>query len=186
MKKLNRAGKTFASVVAGATVLAVFGTGTAVAGSMITSKNIKDNTIKSKDVRNNNLKGVDIRDGSLTGADVANNSLTGADLQDFSLTNQDLGVLFAQINSDGTVANSSGGVTASAIDTGNYEVDFGRDISDCAATATVGTANVGGARGVVSQLNERSNNPEALWVRTVDDADNTVDQALPFQLIVVC
>lgn len=176
MKKFNRAGKTFASVVAGATVLAVFGTGTAVAGSMITSKNIKDNTIKSKDVRNNTLKSVDVRDGALT----------GADLQDFSLTNQDLGVLFAQINSDGTVANSSGGVTASAIDTGNYEVDFGRNISNCAATATVGTPNVGGARGVVSQLNERSNNPEALWVRTVDDADNLVDQNLPFQVIVVC
>lgn len=186
MKKLNRTGKTFATVIAGATVLAVFGTGTAIAGSMITSADIKNNTIKSKDVRDNNLQGIDVRDGSLSGADVANSSLTGANLQDFSLTNQDLGVLFAQINSDGSVANSSGGVTATAIDTGNYEVDFGRDISNCAATATVGTANVGGARGVVSQLNERSNNPEALWVRTVDDADNLLDQNLPFQLIVVC
>lgn len=186
MMKLNTAGKTFGTVVAGATVLAVFGTGTAIAGSMITSADIKNNTIKSKDVRNNNLKGIDVRDGSLTGADVANSSLTGADVQDFSLTNQDVGVLFAQVNSDATVAHSSGAVTATSLGTGTYEVDFGRDISDCAATATVGTPDVGGAQGVVTQLNERSGNAEALWVRTSDDADTSIDQDLPFQVIVVC
>jgi hypothetical protein len=186
MKKFTRAGKTFTTVIAGATVLAVFGTGTAVAGSLITSAKIKNNTIKSIDVRDNNLKGVDILNGSLRGGDVANGSLTGSDVKDFSLTNQDVGVLFAQVNSDATVANSTAGVTASSTGLGTYEVDFGRDISDCAATATVGTPNSGGAQGVVTQLNERSLTPSALWVRTSDDADTDVDQDLPFQVVVVC
>jgi hypothetical protein len=186
MKKLNRAGKTFSTVVAGAVVIALFGTGTAVAGGLITSAKIKNNTVKSIDVRDNNLKGVDVTDGSLTGADLADGSVGGADIADGSLSNQDVGVLFAQVNSDATVANSSGNVTASSLGTGLYEVDFGRDISDCAATATVGTPNVGGAQGVVTQLNERSGNAEGLWVRTADEVDTSVEQDLPFQVLVVC
>jgi hypothetical protein len=186
MKKLNRTTKTFSTVVAAATVLAVFGTGTAVAGGLITSAKIKNNTVKSIDVRNNSLKSVDVTDGSLTGADLANSSVTGADIANGSLTNQDVGVLFAQVNSNATVANSSGNVTATSLGTGLYEVDFGRDISDCAATATVGTPDVGGAQGVVTQLNERSGNAEGLWVRTADEADTTLEQDLPFQVLVVC
>jgi hypothetical protein len=186
MKKLNRTTKNFSTVVAAATVLAVFGTGTAVAGGLITSAKIKNNTVKSIDVRNNSLKSVDVTDGSLTGADLANSSVTGADIANGSLTNQDVGVLFAQVNSNATVANSSGNVTATSLGTGLYEVDFGRDISDCAATATVGTPDVGGAQGVVTQLNERSGNAEGLWVRTADEADTTLEQDLPFQVLVVC
>lgn len=186
MKKFTRAGKTFTTVVAGAVVLGVFGTGTAVAGSLITSAKIKNGTVQSIDVKNNNLRGVDVLDGSLRGADVANSSLTGADVADFTLTNQDVGVLFAQVNSDATVAHSTGGVTAASTGLGTFEVDFGRDISSCAATAVVGTPNTGGAQGVVTQLNERSGNPEALWVRTSDDADTDIDQDLPFQVVVVC
>jgi hypothetical protein len=176
MKQLSRTTKTFTTVVAGATVLAVFGTGTAVAGGLITSKKIQNNTIKSIDVKNNNLKGKDIRDETLTGADV----------KDYSLTNQDVGVLFAQINSNGTVANSSGGVSAfQPFGAGTYQVSFGRDVSNCAATASVGNANPGGASGSVVQVTDRSGSPQSLFVRTSNREGDT-DTDKPFHLIVVC
>jgi hypothetical protein len=78
MKKFARAGSTFGTLVAAAVVLAVATTGGAVAGGLITSKQIKNNTIKSKDVRDGALKGVDITNGSLSGADLAPGVLSSA------------------------------------------------------------------------------------------------------------
>jgi hypothetical protein len=48
--------------------------------------------------------------------------------------------LFAQVTRGGTINASSPGVTASQFSghTGTYRVDFGQDISHCAATATLG------------------------------------------------
>lgn len=174
MKKLNRTAKTFTTVVAGATVLAVFGTGTAVAGGLITSAKIKNNTVKSIDVRNNNLKGVDVLDGSLTGADIANGSLS----------NQDVNVLFASINADGSVANSSGGVTVSKPATGRYGVRFNQNIKDCAFTATL--ANTAGPFvpiGVIG-IGDELNHPEGAYVWTKDTSE--ADQDMGFHLVVVC
>ena len=184
MFKLNRTAKTFSTVVAGATVLAVFGTGTAVAGGLITSAKIKNNTVKSIDVRNNNLKGVDVLDGGLTGADLANNSVTGADIVNGSLSNQDVNVLFASVNADGTVANSSGGVTVSKPATGRYAVRFSQNIKECAFTAT--PANTAGPFvpiGVIG-IGDELNHPEGAYVWTMDTAE--ADQDMGFHLVVVC
>ncbi len=71
MKKLGRTGSTLVTVIVAAIVLAIATTSGAVAGGLITSKQIKNNTIKSKDVKNNNLTGTDIKDGSLGKADLA-------------------------------------------------------------------------------------------------------------------
>ncbi|NHA01336.1 hypothetical protein G5V59_19930 [Nocardioides sp. W3-2-3] len=67
-------------------------TGGAVAGALITGKQIKNESVTgadikngslgSVDIQNNGLLGADVRDGSLTGADVANGSLTNADIAD--------------------------------------------------------------------------------------------------------
>jgi hypothetical protein len=184
MKKLGRTSSTFTTVVAGAAVLAVFGTGTAVAGGLITSAKIKNNTIKSIDVRNNNLKSVDILDNSLTGTDILDGSLTGGDIADFSLSNQDVGVLFATVNTDGTLANSSGGVTSLNVSAGQYEVDFGRDVAQCAFTATL--ANPGGgvpAPGYIVAA-DRGLNVEAVFVETSNDASAATNRS--FHLLVVC
>jgi hypothetical protein len=80
MKKLGKAGSTFGTVVAAAVVISFVGAGGAVAGGLITSKQIKNNTIKS----------IDVRDGSLTGADVADGSIGGADITDGSVGNADI------------------------------------------------------------------------------------------------
>lgn len=71
MKKLGKAGSTFATVIAAVLVLAIATTSGAVAGSLVTSKKIKNNTIKSIDVRDNTLTSADVRDGSLGKVDLA-------------------------------------------------------------------------------------------------------------------
>jgi hypothetical protein len=205
MKNLNRAGKTFSTVVAGAVVIALFGTGTAVAGGLITSAKIKNNTVKSIDVRDGNLKGVDVADGSLGGADLADGSLNGADLADASigsadvadgsldgadiadgsLTNQDVNVFFVTVEADGTINASSGNIGVVNTATGEYRVDFNRPVANCAFNATVGdptsAATVHGEADVTAQLLFSDN--VHVYTRTAGSA-TLADQ--PFQLTAVC
>lgn len=171
---LNSRG-TLVTALAGFTVLIVFGTGTAVAGSLITSANIKNNTIRSVDVRTNSLQSSDIRNGTINSADVA----------DGSLSNADVGVLFASVNADGTVAASSGAVTVSKPATGRYGVRFtGRNIKGCAFTATPAhPTGLVAPTGVISVIDEL-NHPESAYLFTKDLAGADTDMG--FHLTVVC
>lgn len=185
MKKSYRPRSGVLTVVGAATALVLFGGGSAVAGSLITSARIKDNTIQSIDVHNGTLGGIDVRDGSLTGADVKAGSLTGSDVKDGSLTNQDVGVLFAQVNPDATLASSSGGVTTSQpFGAGTYQVTFSRDVSHCAFVGTVGEADAGSTEGIVATATDRSGVPNAVYLNTTDLAGTLAN--MPFQLVVVC
>jgi hypothetical protein len=60
--------------------------------------------------------------------------------------------LFAQVRTDGTINVSSPGVKASqfAGHLGTYRIDFGQDISHCAATATLGAVPYFGSPGATS------------------------------------
>jgi hypothetical protein len=59
--------------------------GTATAGVLVTSADIRDNTIRSADIHDETITSRDVDNGSLSGVDVARNSLTGADLSEASL-----------------------------------------------------------------------------------------------------
>lgn len=185
MKKITKAGKTFTTVVAGATVIAVFGTGTAVAGGLITSAKIKNNTVKSVDVRNNALKSVDVRDAALTGVDVADGSLTGADLAAGTLSNQAIGVLYVTAAANGSEIASSGGVTVTKTGTGEYRADFNRPVAGCAFSATIGdptsAVETHGEADVVAQF--LTSDQVHVYTRTAGTATMA---DLPFQLTAVC
>lgn len=191
-------------------------TGADLADGGVSAADVLDATLTGADIKDGSIGSADITDSSVTSADVAANSLTADDLApnsvtqseiatdgvaateiqdnsidsgeiiDFGLSNQDIGVLFAQVNANGTIANSSGGVTGlklGAAGTGNYEIDFGLDISGCAFTATVGPATFGSATGEVN-VADRAANAEAVFVDTNESGGAAAD--LPFQLVVVC
>jgi hypothetical protein len=181
-------------------------------GSLV-GKDLLDGTVAAADIADGSITSAEVKDGALTGSDVADNSITSADVAplngdldildntittfdladnsvdadevlDFGLTNEDIGVLFAQVASDGTLSSSSGGATASRIGLGQYAVDFGRDVHACAFLATQGEAGAGGAAGAMLGATDRSANVEAAFV-TVRDADGAfVDRA--FTIVVVC
>jgi hypothetical protein len=125
----------------------------------------------------------DIQDNTITTFDLADNSVDADEVLDFGLTNQDVGVLFAQINADGTVANSSGGVTAVRLGVGQYQVDFGRNVSAAAFVATQGDSGAGSPAGAIMGVADRLNNVEAVYVTSHDYAGAPADVA--FQLVVV-
>lgn len=146
--------------------------------------NIADNAINSAKVLNESLTAADLGIDSVQALEIADDSIDSGEIIDFGLSNQDIGVLFAQVNSNGSLASSSGGVTSGFISTGNYEVDFGRNISSCAFIATQGEAGVGAAAGAIMGVTDRLLNAEAVFVSARDAAGAVTNAA--FQLVVVC
>ena len=174
-----------------------------IANGAVNSVDLTNNSVASVDILNGTIAGIDVEDGSLNGDDVSqlhgdndiiDNTITTFDIAtdaidsdevlDFGLSNQDVGVLFATVNADGTVANSSGGVTVIKLgSTGNYEVDFARDVTQCAFTGTVGPAGGGSALGELN-VADRAGVPNAVFVDTNNSDGAAADK--PFHLIVVC
>jgi hypothetical protein len=148
--------------------------GTAYAANTVGSADIIDESILSRDIKN----------GRIGTPDLHPNSVTGGKVLPFSLSNQDVGVLFAQVNADGTLAASSGGVQSVNVAGGQYSVDFGRNISSCAFVMTQGEASVGGAEGAITGATDRAGDNQAVYATVRTDAGAFIDRA--FQLIVVC
>jgi hypothetical protein len=141
--------------------------------------------ITGANIINGSLNGdLEIADNTITTFDIATDAIDSDEVLDFGLSNQDIGVLFAQVNANGTIANSSGGVSGIRIGVGTYEVDFARDISLCAFVSTQGEAGVGSAGGAITGVTDRAGNAEGVFATTRDAAGALVDAA--FQLVVVC
>ena len=163
----------------------------------VTEKKIADGAITAAKIALGTITGDRIAPGTITAnelatdsvgaTEIANDSIDSGEIVDFGLSNQDVGVLFAQVDADGTLANSSGGGVTSArvgaVGAGTYEVDFARVINSCAFIATVGPASASSALGEVN-VADRSGNTEAVFVDTNNSDGTPADK--PFQLVVVC
>jgi hypothetical protein len=194
-------------------------TGTDVADSSLSSLDILDGTITGADVKDASLTGADILDSSITTADVAADTLLAADIAtaavgqpeiatdgvaateieddsidageiiDFGLSNQDVGVLFAQVNADGSLANNccpGSGVTSThigAVNSGQYEVNFQHNIVNCAFFGNLGGATTATAEGEISIV-DRASVADAVFVQTNNSAGTAADK--PFHVLVVC
>ena len=155
-----------------------------VADGSLGSADVADNSLTADDLAADSVGAPEIQSDAVNATEIANDSIDSGEIVDFGLSNADVGVLFAQVNADGTMANSSGGVTSSLISTGSYEVDFGRDISFCAYSATQGEASAGGAGGAIMAATDRAGNVEAVFVTARTNANALANRA--FQLLVVC
>ena len=180
---------TFANVVSVIALFVALSGGTAVAlnGS---------NTVFTDDIANDTqpasggnpaggLVAADLRPNSVGSSEVANGSIGGADIADFSLTNQDVGVLFAEVNSNGTLANSSGGgVTTVSYGSGSYDVDFARNVAACTAVATLGPSTGSILPTGEVSLTDTAGNAESVSVITWNSDGTSTNK--PFRLVVVC
>ena len=110
--------------------------------------------------------------------------MRGAEVADFTLSNQDIGVLFAEVRADGTVDNSSGGVTTVSHGSGNYDVDFGRNVAACTAVATLGPSTGSILPPGEVSLTDTTGNAESVSVITWNSDGTSTNK--PFRLVVVC
>ena len=175
-----------------------------VAANSLGTRVIKDGGVKTQDLRDGAVTSADVLDQSIDDVDLATDSVTGdetapssvgteeiatngvgsAEVIDFGLSNQDIGVLFAQVAADGTVDNSSGGVSSTRLGAGQYAVDFDRNISSCAFQATIGPSGAGSALGSIN-VADRAVSVEAVFVGTHDALTGALADR-PFHLVVVC
>jgi hypothetical protein len=121
----------------------------------------------------------DLRDGAVTGAKIANGSVTEADLA--SALSGRLAA-WAVLNTNGTLARSSGGITAADLPgPGAYRVDLNRNVGQCAWTATpvVSSADIGDVGLGIDPVDS-----ERLVIFTTNAAGAPVDRA--FNLQVTC
>jgi len=198
---------TFGKVLAGTAVLLVTTSGAAyAAGSTVGSFEIIDDSIKSIDIKNESIltsdildgqvKSVDIvtggvtasdiLDGTVTSADLASNSVDSSEVVDFGLSNQDVGVLYAVVEANGLIVGSSGGVTATRLAAGVYEVDFDHSIVDCAFSAThgPGSALLGSPTEAVPEVSDHASLTDTVVVNMAGLDGNAVDA--PFHLVLAC
>jgi hypothetical protein len=180
MRRISRH-LTYANVMVTLLAFIVLTGGTAVAlnGS---------NTVFSDDIVNNEVSSADVRDdqglGGLKAVDLAAASVRGAEVADFTLSNQDIGVLFAEVKADGTLDNSSGGVTTVSHGSGNYDVDFARNIAACTAVATPGPSTGSILPSGEVSLTDTPGNAESVSVITWSSDGTSTNK--PFRLVVVC
>ena len=100
---------------------------------------------------------------------------------------------WAVVSAAGTIARSSGTVAnpvtvaEHTIGSGVYEINFGKDVSGCAYTATIGdTANAVPAQGQISVSGDvDADSPDDVYVQTFDKTGTTPTDS-PFHLYVSC
>jgi hypothetical protein len=184
------AGHVRHNVIAYLALFVALGGTSAYAADTIGSDDIIDESILSQDVKNGEVKTSELANGAVSTAKLGANAVTSPTVRDFGLRNEDIGVLFAEVTSTPstvTVSNSSGGVTATRIgatpNNGLYSVDFGRNITDCTAVATIGRSDTTMSLGEV-YVADRAGNVEAVSVRTSSSNGTAGDR--PFRLVVVC
>ncbi len=205
-----------AATITGADIVNGTVTQVDVATNSLGTRVIKDGGVKTEDIRDANVTSADVLDQSIDDVDLATDSVTGDEtapnsvgteeiatngvggaelgpnsvdadeVVDFALSNQDVGVLFAQVQANGLLDQSSGGVSSQRVGgagSGSYSVDFGRDISTCAYVATIGHSDATSASGQAS-VADRALNLEAVFVGTAAPDGTVADR--PFHLVVVC
>lgn len=95
-------------------------------------------------------------------------------------------VFFAVVNSDGSLARGKGATGSFSLSagSGDYEVDFNRDVTGCAYVATLGNATAGTApNGFITDA-ARAGNPDAVFVKTSNTAGAAAD--IQFHLVIAC
>jgi hypothetical protein len=191
--------KPSASMVVALIALVMAMGGSAVAASLITSKQIKNGTIQLADISKKAQKSLKGKAGAQgpqgpAGAQGAQGAqgVQGAkgDKGDKGDTGDSATTLFAAINSDGTVVSSkaSGVAGSETTGVGTYRVYFDQNISACTAQATASdlgqapeTINVGFQGSVISGAGGTNN---GLFIQTANNAGTLVNSG--FQLAVFC
>jgi hypothetical protein len=160
--------------------------GGAIAAVTVTGANVKDYSLTQRDIASKTIKNRNMKAGSIKSTTIADGSLTGDDVRDGSLDAVDTGVHFAVLTDEGVLVRSSGGVVASRIlggEPGRYQVDFNRDVTGCAWTATVGSVTAGIAEGQAGTGLLAGTN-DTVRVNTVNSAGDLTNR--PVHVTVVC
>jgi hypothetical protein len=97
-------------------------------------------------------------------------------------------IMWAVVNSDGSLARSTGGVASSRGANGQYTVTFPVDVHLCAFLPASGlSGNTGAAPAAIGGASSSNSNAKAVLVATYQEANGAFGAAdAAFHLLVVC
>ncbi|HET6817035.1 MAG TPA: hypothetical protein VFH66_07410 [Mycobacteriales bacterium] len=97
-------------------------------------------------------------------------------------------IMWAVVNADGSLARGTSGVASSKVGTGQYNVTFSGDVSQCAQITGGGLAdNAGVAPVATTGTSTLNGNPKGVFVATYKEANGAFGaQDAGFHLLVVC
>lgn len=95
-----------------------------------------------------------------------------------------LSTLWAVVKDDGTLVRGKGATGSSVLSTGDYRVNFNRDVSGCAYAATLDGARPGEISVFKKEVGGNETTPRQVAVATRNSAGTVVNA--PFHLIVRC
>jgi hypothetical protein len=97
-------------------------------------------TIGTNDIKNGAVTKKKLHKNAVTSKKIKNGAVSGAKIQDGAVSRANLGgdqrTLWAAVQSNGTIAAQSGGISVTALGAGSYVVDFGEDVSGRALMGT--------------------------------------------------
>ena len=172
----------YASVVSTVALVLALGSGTAYAGVLITSQ----------DIKNGGVKRVDIHKGAVNSAKVANGTLLKGDFKAGQLPAGPAGPagpgaakFFAAGDADGSVQRSSGNVSVNKFGTGFYRVTFPGSVEGCVAVASIG-ATTAGNNVQLGGAGATINTALGTGVTTVVTSNGTAGVNKPWAIAVFC
>jgi hypothetical protein len=190
---------TYANVVATLALFLALCSGAVAASQLaknsVGSRQLKKNSVTSVKIKKNAVNGSKVKDGSLTGADLQDGTITGTKIANGAITPAKLSAAPAAAGPDVTSLSLTEGCTSatgpfpsgvSASETTfGCRINFGRNVLNCAATATVffrtNALIILAER--TAQIAMTPAQPDAMFVTTFNA--NKEDD-LPFDLVVVC
>lgn len=189
-----------------ANVMATFAVFIAVSGGAYASLKLPNNSVGTKQLKKNAVTAQKIKNGSVTtaklhqaavtGSKVANNSLTGAQINSSTLGTVPNATsaanaaalggkspnqvdMWAVVNSNGTIARSSGGVNGTQLSgTGNFELTFPINVSQCVYNANGGASVSLSDPSVLTSsyimVAPASGNPDSIVYKTVGSSGTAI------------
>lgn len=142
----------------------------ALSGTSYAALNLPKNSVGTKQLQKSAVTGPKIANGAVTSTKIANGVVPT--------------VMWAVINGNGTVARSTPGVTSSEGDTGEYNVVFPRDVTQCVYTATIGQPGDGASQGEID-VASLSADVKGVYVETFTLGIPAPEEK-PFHLVVFC
>ena len=193
---------TYANVASTLALLVALGGGGAamaavVAKNSVGSPQIKNQSIRAIDIKNDAVRGPKVRNDSLKGADVDESSLgqvpdaLNADVATTAVTSgfadvagRANNVLRVTVSAAGVVTASSGGITATRVNTGVYNVVFDRLVDTCSYVGSIGRVGNGAEAVGFLRFAGLNANPSGVFVQTSQLNGALADRG--FSLAAIC
>ncbi|HEX2097383.1 MAG TPA: hypothetical protein VHF50_08455 [Solirubrobacterales bacterium] len=144
-----------------------------LADNAVTAPKIAKDAVTTEKILNDAVTGEKVKESTLGQVPSAANAVNAVNAQRLGGKALNDLVMWAFVNGNGSLLRSSGGVTSSRVGTGSYNVNFPRNISACAGTASNSATN-GATNPLPNEIALAVLDADTFRVQTGESADGSL------------